>query len=75
MLEIGTGWGALAVAAAERGCRVTTATLSGAQARYARARFLRENVADRISLCELDWRELDGRYDALRSTRAVRRPG
>jgi cyclopropane-fatty-acyl-phospholipid synthase len=65
LLEIGTGWGALALAAAERGCHVTTTTLSSAQARFARERFGRAGLADRITLLENDWRELEGRHDAL----------
>jgi cyclopropane-fatty-acyl-phospholipid synthase len=65
LLEIGTGWGALALEAAERGCHVTTTTLSRAQARFARERFGRAGLADRITLLEKDWRELEGRHDAL----------
>ena len=38
LLEIGTGWGTLAIRAAQRGARVTTITLSREQLRLARAR-------------------------------------
>lgn len=65
LLEIGTGWGALAVAAAERGLDVTTTTLSRAQAEHARARAAQAGLADRLRVVELDWTELSGRFDAL----------
>jgi cyclopropane-fatty-acyl-phospholipid synthase len=65
LLEIGTGWGALALAAADRGLEVTTTTLSRAQAEHTRARALQAGRSDRVRVVELDWTELDGRFDAL----------
>ena len=38
VLEIGTGWGSLAIRAAERGATVTTLTISAQQAELARER-------------------------------------
>ncbi len=47
LLEIGTGWGALAVRAAQRGATVTTLTLSEEQAAWARERARRAGVSGR----------------------------
>jgi cyclopropane-fatty-acyl-phospholipid synthase len=63
LLEIGTGWGALAVFAARRGCRVTTTTISRSQYEFARRRFEEEGVADRVTLLLEDYRRLSGRFD------------
>src|SRR5690242_2591864 len=47
LLEIGTGWGELAIRAARRGAHVTSLTISTEQADLARARVAAEGVADR----------------------------
>lgn len=66
LLEIGSGWGALAVHAAQRhGCRVTTVTLSHEQAAHVRELVRREGVADRVEVQIRDYRALRGRYDAI----------
>lgn len=75
LLEIGTGWGALAAEAARRGLRTTTTTLSPAQARGAAERFQREGVAERVRLLEADYRDLDGRYDGVVSVEMVEAVG
>ena len=63
LLEIGTGWGSLAMyAAATRGCRVTTATLSTAQRELAQRRIADVGLADQIDVVLSDYRELVGRY-------------
>lgn len=69
LLEIGTGWGALAAhAAVHYGCRVTTTTISREQHDYARDRFARLGEAGRrITLRLDDYRDLDGRYDKIAS--------
>ena len=66
VLEIGTGWGGLAVhAASTRGCRVTTATISHEQCEHARKWVQTAGVADRVTvLCE-DYRDLRGHYEKL----------
>ena len=62
VLEIGTGWGSFAVHAAQNhGCRVTTTTLSAEQARHARDLVARLGLADRVTVLEQDYRELEGR--------------
>jgi cyclopropane-fatty-acyl-phospholipid synthase len=64
LLEIGTGWGALAIHAATRyGARVTTTTISRAQHDYVRERLRREGLTDRVELRLEDYRRLSGRFD------------
>jgi len=76
MLEIGTGWGGLAVHAARHyGCRVTTTTISREQYEAASARIARENLSDRITLLLEDYRDLKGQYDALVSIEMVEAVG
>lgn len=76
LLEIGTGWGGLALRAVKTiGCRVTTTTLSKQQHDYAAALFQREGVADRIELLRRDYRDLDGRYDKIVSVEMIEAVG
>ena len=66
LLEIGSGWGGMASHAARRhGARVTTITLSEAQAAYCRERFAREGIADRAEVRVVDYRKLEGRFDKI----------
>jgi cyclopropane-fatty-acyl-phospholipid synthase len=63
VLEIGTGWGGFAMhAAAAHGCRVTSATISQAQASFARERVAAAGLSDRIEVVLRDYRLLEGRY-------------
>lgn len=76
LIEIGTGWGGLAIyAAATRGCRVTTTTISSEQARFARDRIERAGLADRIEVLENDYRDLSGAYDRLVSIEMIEAVG
>jgi cyclopropane-fatty-acyl-phospholipid synthase len=75
VLEIGTGWGALAVRAAHRGATVTTLTLSREQAAVARARARQTGVADRVDVQLRDYREVDGRFDAVVSVEMIEAVG
>lgn len=76
LLEIGTGWGGLAIhAAREHGCRVTTTTLSKEQAAHARAWIEREGLDERITVLEQDYRELTGQYDKLVSVEMIEAVG
>ena len=76
LLEIGTGWGALAVHAATRyGCRVTTTTLSRAQHEVALERVRAAGVADRVEVLLQDYRELEGTYDKLVSVEMIEAVG
>ncbi len=66
LLEIGTGWGGLAVHAAEHyGCRVTTTTLSAEQYTLARERVAAAGLEDRVEVLQRDYRDLHGQYDKL----------
>jgi len=75
LLEIGSGWGALALAAAKRGCRVTTVTLSVQQYDYALELFEREGVSDRVDIRMQDYRELNESYDAVISCEMIEAVG
>ncbi|HEX7299201.1 MAG TPA: cyclopropane-fatty-acyl-phospholipid synthase family protein [Solirubrobacteraceae bacterium] len=76
LLEIGTGWGALAVhAAAEYGCRVTTTTISREQHEHARALVRAAGLADRVAVLLRDYRELRGTYDKLVSIEMIEAVG
>lgn len=75
VLEIGTGWGELAILAARRGALVTTVTLSIEQAALARERFAAAGVSDRIDLRVQDYRDVSGRYDAVLSVEMVEAVG
>jgi cyclopropane-fatty-acyl-phospholipid synthase len=66
VLEIGTGWGGFALyAAEERGCKVTTVTISQAQHDLARQRILDAGLEDRVSVELRDYRDISGTYDAV----------
>jgi cyclopropane-fatty-acyl-phospholipid synthase len=72
LVEIGSGWGGLAVhAATNYGCRVTTTTISDAQRTFVEGRVADAGLADRITVVELDWRDLQGRFDKLVSVEMV----
>ena len=76
LLEIGTGWGGLAIFAASRyGCRVTTTTISKEQFDYASERVRELGLQDRITLLQKDYRELDGQYDKLVSVEMLEAVG
>jgi cyclopropane-fatty-acyl-phospholipid synthase len=75
VLEIGTGWGELAVRAAQRGARVTTITLSAEQAHLAEERIAAAGVADRVQVLLRDYREAQGSYDAVVSVEMVEAVG
>jgi cyclopropane-fatty-acyl-phospholipid synthase len=66
LLEIGSGWGGLACHAARHyGCRVTTVTISEEQFKYARERFAREGLAERIEIRLQDYRHITGAFDKV----------
>ena len=76
LLEIGTGWGGLAIHAARNyGCRVTTTTISREQHAFARERIARLGLSDRITLLFEDYRDLEGRFDKLASIEMVEAVG
>ncbi|MDN5851724.1 MAG: cyclopropane-fatty-acyl-phospholipid synthase family protein [Actinomycetia bacterium] len=75
LLEIGSGWGSLAVRAARRGADVTTITLSEQQISYARAAAQDAGVADRVDVALCDFRDVRGRYDAIVSIEMIEAVG
>ena len=76
LLEIGTGWGSLAIHAACRyGCRVTTTTISEAQHQLASKRVQAAGLSDRVTLLRKDYRDLGGRYDKLASVEMIESVG
>ena len=76
LLEIGTGWGGLAVWMAQRhGCRVTTTTISSEQREYAEARVRAAGLEDRVTVLGADYRDLPGAYDKLVSIEMIEAVG
>lgn len=76
LLEIGTGWGALAIhAAREYGCRVTTTTISTEQHRFAKERVKEAGLENRITLLLEDYRDLTGQFDKLVSIEMIEAVG
>lgn len=71
LLEIGTGWGGMAIRAAERGAEVTTTTISEEQLREAQKRVANAGLADRVTLLDHDWRDLTGRFDRVVSIEMI----
>ena len=66
LLEIGSGWGGFAITAAkEFGARVTSITVSRAQAEHARARVFREGLAEQVEILLQDYRDVKGRFDKI----------
>jgi cyclopropane-fatty-acyl-phospholipid synthase len=76
LVEIGTGWGGLAIHAAEQyGCRVTTTTISREQHDFAKEKILSRGLGDRITLLFEDYRDLTGKFDKLVSIEMIEAVG
>lgn len=76
LLEIGTGWGGMAMYAARHyGCRVTTTTISQQQFAHAKAQVEAQGLSDRVRVLKQDYRELEGQYDKLVSIEMVEAVG
>jgi len=75
VLEIGTGWGSLAIRAAQRGATVTTVTLSMEQAGLAQQRVDAAGVSDRVEVAVRDYRDQDGLFDAVLSVEMIEAVG
>jgi cyclopropane-fatty-acyl-phospholipid synthase len=75
VLEIGTGWGTLAIRAAQRGARVTTITLSGEQMRLARERVEAAGLSRLAEVRVQDYREAGGLFDAIVSVEMIEAVG
>ncbi|MFD5857021.1 class I SAM-dependent methyltransferase [Streptomyces chartreusis] len=75
LLEIGTGWGELAIRAAARGAHVTSLTLSREQRDLARERVREAGLSDRVAIELCDYREARGSYDAVVSVEMLEAVG
>ena len=76
LLEIGTGWGGLAIRAAEQyGCRVTTTTISDEQFDYVESLISERGLQNQVTLLKKDYRDLDGKYDKLVSVEMIEAVG
>ncbi|MCU7726810.1 cyclopropane-fatty-acyl-phospholipid synthase family protein [Actinoplanes sp. KI2] len=77
VLEIGTGWGELAIRAARRGARVHTVTISTEQQQLAQQRVTDAGVADRVTIELCDYRHVIGEreYDAIISVEMIEAVG
>jgi cyclopropane-fatty-acyl-phospholipid synthase len=75
LLEIGCGWGSLAIAAARRGVEVVGLTLSTEQKAWAEARVAEAGLSDRIEIRLQDYRHCTERFDAVASVEMVEAVG
>ncbi|MGB0866415.1 MAG: class I SAM-dependent methyltransferase [Granulosicoccaceae bacterium] len=76
LVEIGTGWGGLALhAATHYGVEVTTTTISERQYDYAKQQIESLGMSDKINLLKSDYRDLEGQYDKLVSVEMLEAVG
>lgn len=75
VLEIGTGWGELAIRAARRGATVRSVTLSSEQQQLAQGRIAAAGVADQVTVELQDYRSVTGSYDAVVSVEMIEAVG
>jgi cyclopropane-fatty-acyl-phospholipid synthase len=72
LLEMGSGWGGLAIHAAQRtGCQVSTVTLSRNQKEYIERLAAEAGVADRVEVLLSDYRDVRGLWDKVVSLEMV----
>ena len=75
LLEIGSGWGELAVRAAARGAHVRTITLSENQRDRTLRRTTEAGLADLVTVELRDYRDVDGEYDVILSVEMIEAVG
>jgi cyclopropane-fatty-acyl-phospholipid synthase len=75
LLEIGCGWGTLAIEAARRGVKVVGLTLSASQKSWADAKVAQVELSDRIEIRLQDYREICEQFDAVASVEMVEAVG
>ena len=75
LLEIGCGWGTLAIEAAKRGANVVGLTLSKEQKAWAEGKIAQVGLSDRIEIRLQDYRETAGQFDAVASVEMVEAVG
>lgn len=72
VVEVGTGWGGLALHAARHyGCHVTTTTISREQHALASERVAEAGLQDRVTVLLRDYRDLEGRFDRVVSIEMI----
>jgi cyclopropane-fatty-acyl-phospholipid synthase len=76
LLEIGSGWGALAIfAASNYGCKVTTATISQNQYNHVRSEVERLKLGHLVTPVFCDYRKLTGKYNKIVSVEMIEAVG
>jgi cyclopropane-fatty-acyl-phospholipid synthase len=76
LLEIGSGWGAMAIfAASNYGCKVTTVTISLNQYNFVRAEIKRLKLEDKITVVFSDYRKISGQFDKIVSIEMIEAVG
>jgi cyclopropane-fatty-acyl-phospholipid synthase len=75
LLEIGCGWGTLAIEAAKRGARVVGLTLSAEQKSWGEAKIAELKLSERVDIQLQDYREISGQFDAVASVEMVEAVG
>ncbi|MGC2486089.1 MAG: cyclopropane-fatty-acyl-phospholipid synthase family protein [Acidimicrobiales bacterium] len=75
VLEVGTGWGELALRAARRGAQVTSVTLSQEQAALARQRVSDAGLSALVDVRVQDYRDVQGVFDAIVSVEMIEAVG
>jgi cyclopropane-fatty-acyl-phospholipid synthase len=76
VLEIGTGWGGLAIFMAKHyGCQVTTTTISENQYSEALKRVKAEGLEDKVKVLPYDYRDLKGSFDKVVSIEMIEAVG
>lgn len=76
LVEIGTGWGGMAVHAATHfGCRVTTTTISRQQFDYTSSLVKEHGLQDKVKVVMRDYRQLEGQFDKLVSIEMIEAVG
>ena len=75
LLEIGCGWGTLAIEAAKRGVEVVGLTLSAEQKAWADQTIAEAGLSNRIDIRLQDYRAIDETFDAIASVEMVEAVG
>jgi cyclopropane-fatty-acyl-phospholipid synthase len=76
LLEVGSGWGGLAIFAAKYyGCKVTTTTISDEQFQFAKAEIDKQGLQKDIDILSKDYRLLEGQYNKVVSVEMIEAVG
>ena len=75
LLEIGCGWGTLAIEAARRGAEVVGLTLSEEQKAWAERKIAEAGLTDRVEIRLQDYRDTAEQFDAVASVEMVEAVG